>query len=202
MITTRKKISEEIQLLYSQFLKKNGFNDNIDTRLIDIMVNQSINKYIKIQVLNNFNAGEEEIPSINMIEYTLTVNNNSCTLPVWPVTIKYDKGVWSVASSESPYDYFIPIPNIFQQTFAGTVTQYLENQTGYFIKGDKVNFTKDVTGSVIITLLASDYASTGNSDPLPISPELQSEIINDVLANLEKSRFASQELQNKDNNAN
>ena len=202
MITTRKKISEEIQLLYSQFLEKNGFNDNIDTRLIDILVNQSINKYIKIQVINNFNAGEIEIPSVNMLEYTLTVTSNKCTLPVWPVTLKYDMGVWTVASTAAPYVYFIPVPNIFQQTYSGTVAEYLENQTGYYVKGDKINFTKSVTGSVIVTLLVSDYATTGETDSLPLSPELHSEIINDVLANLEKSRFASQELQNKDNNAN
>ena len=202
MITTRNKINEEVQLLYSQFLKKNGFNDNIDTRLIDILVNQSINKFIKVQVLSNFKAGNIEIPSVNIIEYTLTVSSNSVEMPAYPINLPYDMGVWTVALTSAPLDYFIPVPNIFQQTFAGTYTEYLENKTGYYVKGNKIKFTKTVTGQVYATLLVSDYSGIALTDPLPVSPELQSDIINDVLNTLKETRFSSQELQNKDNNAN
>lgn len=202
MITTRNKINEEIQLMYSLFLKKNGFNDNIDVRLIDILVNQSINKFIKIQVLSNFKAGDIEIPSVNMIEYTLTPSANKVTLPVYPVTLKHDMGVWTVALSSTPLGYFIPVPNIYQQTFGGTATAYLEGQTGWYLKGNTINFTTNVTTSVVVTLLVSDYATTGLTDPLPLSPELHSDIIADVMESLSNTRFTTQELQNKDSNAN
>lgn len=36
MSTTRKKIREQIQLKYNQYVDKNGFNDEIDVRVIDI----------------------------------------------------------------------------------------------------------------------------------------------------------------------
>jgi hypothetical protein len=202
MITTRNRINEQVQLLYSQFLKKNGYNDNIDVRLIDIFVNQSINKFIKVQVLSNFKAGDIEIPSVNMMEYTLTPSQNKVTLPVYPVNIKFDMGVWSIAPASSPFSYYIPVPNIFQQTFAGTATEFLEGQTGWYQKGLTINFTKTVTTPVVVTLLVSDYGATGLTDPLPLSPELQSDIISDVMEQLNNARFTSQELQNKDNNAN
>lgn len=44
-MTTRRKIREEIQLAYNRQLDKNAFDDTIDVREIDRMVERSINVF-------------------------------------------------------------------------------------------------------------------------------------------------------------
>lgn len=200
MIASRRKLNEQIQLHYSQFLKKNGFNDNIDTRLINEVLDQSISGRVKMQTVEHFNAGFKELPSVNLIEYTnLPVSANSVTLPVNPIDLPLDMGVWSVFNATED---FIPISNTHKSTMKGTVAAFLENQNGYYKIGRKLNFIKLQTEAVSVILLSNDFSLLGEEDLIPLSPELQIEIINEVLSLISNGRFSQTELNNKDNNAN
>lgn len=197
-MTTRKKINEQVQLLYTQFLDKNGFNDEIDVRLIDIHVEQSINRLLKVQVQSNIKAGNVEIPTCNIIEYTLTPTSNAVTLPVYPINLPMDMGVWKV-SLASDGVAMIPINSSMANIYGGTNASYLEGQTGYTVKGNKVRFTTNVSTSVLVELLVSDFTTTGETDPLPVSPDIEADVITDVLDRISQGRFSQTELNVKQN---
>jgi len=197
-MTTRKKISEQVQLLYNQFVDKNGFNDEIDTRLLDIMIEQSINRFLKVQVMSNIKAGNIEIPTCNIIEYTLTPASNTVTLPVFPMTLPMDMGVWKV-SLVSNGVAMIPINSTMSNVYGATNASFLEGQTGYTVKGNKIKFTTSVTTSVAVELLVSDFSTTGETDPLPVSPDIEADVITDVLDRISQGRFSQSELNVKQN---
>lgn len=197
-MTTRKKINEQIQLLYTQFLDKNGFNDEIDVRLIDVLVEQSINRFLKVQVINNVKAGNIEIPTCNIIEYTLTPASNTITLPVFPMTLAMDMGVWKV-SLVSNGVAMIPINSTMSNVYGSTNASYLEGQTGYTVKGNKIRFTTTVSAPVAVELLVSDFSTTGETDPLPVSPDIEADVVSDVLERISQGRFSQTELNVKQN---
>jgi len=199
MATTRKKIREQIQLKYNQYVDKNGFNDSIDVRIIDLDVEQSINKFLKPQVLESFKNGQIEVPTCNIIEYSLAISNNTVTLPVYPIQLPMNMGVWRVvlASGEDA----IPINTTMAAIYGGTNASFLEGQTGYTISGLNIRFNKTTTGTVTAHLLVSDFSFTEVDDVLPISPELEANIIEDVLGRISQGRISQPEL-NVPQNAN
>lgn len=199
MATTRRKIREQIQLKYSQYLSKNGFDDNIDVRVIDVDVEQSINKFLKVQTLQNFKNGNIEIPTCNIIEYTLTPASSIVTLPVYPMQLPLEMGVWKVALASAPTVGFIPINSTMSNVYGGTNAAYLEGQTGYTVTGNKIKFTTSVTTSVIVSLLVADFATTGLEDLLPISPEIEADVVTDVLDRISQGRISQPELNIKRN---
>lgn len=197
-MTTRKKISEQVQLLYNQFVDKNGFNDEIDVRLLDIMIEQSINRFLKVQVVSNIKAGNIEIPTCNRIEYVLTPSANTVTLPVYPISLPMDMGIHKV-SLVSDGIAMIPINSTMDNIYGATNTAFLEGQTGYRPNGNKIRFTKSVTTSVAVELLVSDFSTTGETDPLPVSPDVEADVITDVLDRISQGRFSQTELNVKQN---
>jgi hypothetical protein len=192
MATTRRKIREQIQLKYGQYLNKNGFNDNIDVRVIDLDVEQSINKFLKVQTLQSFKNGNIEVPTCNMIEYTLTPSANSVTLPVYPLQLPLEMGVWKVSLANGVG--FIPVNSTMANVYGGTNAAFLEDQTGYTVTGLRINFTKTVTAAVTVTLLVSDFSFTDVDDVLPISPEIEADVVADVLDRISQGRVSQPEL--------
>jgi hypothetical protein len=192
MATNRRKIREQIQILYGQFLDKNGFNDNIDVRVIDLHVEQWINKLLKIQVLQNIKNGSIEIPSCSIATYTLTPVSNKVTLPVFPIDLPLGIGVWNVILSDGKYA--IPIPKGYMSLLGDTVASNLEGQTGYVVTKNVVEFKKAVTGQVTVEVLVSDFGSIGEQDLLPLSPDLELEVISGVLGIISEGKFSQLEF--------
>lgn len=194
MATTRKKIREQIQLAYNQYVDKDGFDDEIDVRVIDLYVEQSINKFLKVQVLQGTKFGAIDVPTCNIIEYTLTPASNSVTLPVIPISLPLDMGVWKVCLSSAPGTSFIPINSTMSNVYGGTDSSYLEGQTGYTVKGSKITCTTNVTTPVIVELLVSDFSTTGETDLLPVSADVEADVITDVLDRISQGRISQPEL--------
>jgi hypothetical protein len=209
-MTNKQVISEQIQRLYARFLDKNNISDVVDIREVKLLVNQSINKVLKLQVAESFKAGMVDVPKCNLIEYTAavtadTVNNRSyITLPAIPLTLPMDMGIWSIAASAGAMTPYIPIPAQDVLVFQGANLSYLEGKIGYYLQGKKVYFTKDITltangsiSSVIVNLLVSDFSQLSDTDMLPISPEVESAIIDDVLHVISNGRVSQAELASK-----
>jgi hypothetical protein len=208
MATTKNILSEQIQRIYSRFIDKNNISDVIDLREINLLVNQSINKVLKLQVAESFKAGLVDVPRCNLIEYTCAVTSQSAnnrafiTLPAIPITLPLDMGIWSIAASSAAMTPYIPIPAQDVLVFQGTNLSALEQQIGYYVQGKAVYFTKDITllangsiTSVIVNLLVSDFSAISDNELLPISPEVESTIMEDVLNTLGAGKLAQSELQ-------
>jgi hypothetical protein len=209
-MTTKNILAEQIQRLYARFIDKDNPSDVIDLREIKLLVNQSINKVLKLQVADSFKAGMVDVPKCNLIEYTCAVtaetgNNRSyIALPVIPLTLPMDMGIWSIAASSGAMTPYIPIPAQDVLVFQGANLSYLEGKIGYYLQGKRVYFTKNITTtpngtvtSVIVNLLVSDFSQLSDTDMLPISPEVESTIIDDVLQTISNGRVSQSELASK-----
>lgn len=212
-MTTKYKLAEQVQRLYARFLDKDNPSDVIDLREVRLVVEQSINKVLKLQVSENFKAGFYDVPRCNIIEYTVnTVTSDSAnnrayiTLPAIPITLPMDMGVWSVSATNAAMTPYIPIPAqdvlVFGTIASGTNLSYLEGQVGYYVQGKKLYFTKDITlssngsiSSVIVNLIVSDFSKLTDNELLPISPEVESAVIADALQTISNGRVAQAELQ-------
>lgn len=209
-MTTKNILSEQIQRLYARFIDKENLSDVIDTREINLLMNQSINKVLKLQVADSFKAGMMDVPRCNLLEYTCPViaetgNNRSyIILPAIPLTLPMDMGIWSIAAATGAMTPYIPIPSQDVLVFQGANLSYLEGKIGYYVQGSRVYFTKNITltangtvTSVVVNLLVSDFSKIGDNDVLPISPEVESTIIEDVLQTISNGRVSQAELAGK-----
>jgi hypothetical protein len=207
---TKKILAEQIQRLYSRFIDKENPSDIIDTREIILLVGQSLNKVLKLQVAESFKAGMIDVPKCNLIEYTTAVTADSgnnrayITLPVIPLTLPMDIGIWSIAAATGAMNPYIPIPAQDVLVFQGANLSYLEGKIGYYVQGKRVYFTKNITltangtvTSVVVNLLTMDLSQFGDNDLLPISPEVESTIIADVLETISNGRVSQAEMANK-----
>ena len=209
-MTTKSLLSEQIQRIYARFLDKENLSDVVDTREINLLMNQSINKVLKLQVADSFKAGLVDVPKCNLLEYTCAVtadagNNRSyITLPAIPLTLPMDMGIWSIAAATGAMTPYIPIPTQDVLVFQGANLSYLEGKIGYYLQGKRVYFTKNITltangtvTSVVVNLLVMDFSQIGDNDVLPISPEVESAIIDDVLQTISNGRVSQAELASK-----
>lgn len=209
-MTTKNILAEQIQRLYARFLDKDNPSDVIDLREVKLIMNQSINKVLKLQVADSFKAGMVDVPKCNLIEYTCAVtaetgNNRSyITLPAIPLTLPMDMGIWSIAAASGAMTPYIPIPAQDVLVFQGANLSYLEGKVGYYLQGKKVYFTKNITltangtvTSVVVNLLVMDFSQIGDTDVLPISPEVESAVIDDVLQTISNGRVSQAELASK-----
>lgn len=208
---TKNKLAEEIQRIYARFLDKNNATDVIDAREIKLVLEQSINKVLKLQVAESFKAGFVDVPRCNLIEYPCSVvsepaNSRSyITLPVIPLTLPLDMGIWSIYATSAAATPYIPIPAqdvlVFGTISSGTNLSYLEGQVGYYVQGKKVYFTKDITlsangsiSTVNAVILASNFDQYTDTELLPISPEVVTAVINEVLTVISNGRVSQAEL--------
>lgn len=209
-MTTKNILSEQIQRLYARFIDKDNPSDAIDLREVKLLLAQSINKILKLQVAESFKAGQVDVPKCSLLEYPCAVtsesgnNRSHITLPAIPLTLPLDMGIWSIAATNAALTPYIPIPAQDIIVFQGTNVAALEQQIGYYLQGKKVYFTKDITlvangsiTSVTVNLLVSDFSQIGDNDLLPISPEVESVIIEDVLNTISGGKVAQIELQSK-----
>jgi hypothetical protein len=210
MATTKYILNEQVQRIYSRFIDKNNVSDVLDLREIALLVNQSINKILKLQVAESFKAGLVDVPKCNLLEYTCAVSVDSVssrayiTLPAIPLTLPFDMGVWSIAASAAPLNPYIPIPAQDALVFQGANISALEQQVGYYIQGKRIYFTKNITlaangliTSVKVNLLVADFTQLTDTDLLPISPEVETMVIEDVLNTLGLGKIAQVELQSQ-----
>ena len=207
---TKKILAEQIQRLYARFIDKENPSDIIDTREIILLVGQSLNKVLKLQVAESFKAGMIDVPKCNLIEYTAAVTADSgnnrayITLPVIPLTLPMDMGIWSIAAATGAMNPYIPIPAQDVLVFQGANLSYLEGKVGYYVQGKRVYFTKNITltangtvTSVVVNLLTMDLSQFGDNDLLSISPEVESTIIADVLETISNGRVSQAEIASK-----
>lgn len=210
-MTTKYRIAEQVQRLYARFLDKDNPSDVIDIREVMLLVRQSLNKVLKLQVAESFKAGEYDIPKCNLLQYTCATVSDSANsrayivLPAIPITLPMDMGIWSISAASAALAPYLPIPSqdilVFGTVANGTNVSALEGQVGYYVQGKRVYFTKDITtsgngliSSVIVNLFVADFDVISDTEMLPVSPEVESAIIDDVLQSIGSGRVSQAEL--------
>lgn len=170
-----------------------GVASSISLNELKISCAQVINQMLKTEYLSvNMKTGEA-IPNGTVvaryenIPVVQTSNNKSkASLPVKPMMLPRNMGVWSVYLEDSPEKEFIPLQmgqsNLLRSQL---MINDLLGQTGYEVRGNDIYFTKDITDaghptSVIIEMIIMDISNYSDYDVLPVPPEMEWQVVQEV----------------------
>jgi len=187
------------------------------------MIEQSINKLLKPEAFSLIQGEYVDIPRCNIIKYspvsTVSDSDNNrayAELPAIPLSLPLNMGVWQVNSSSAAFEPYIPINSqdwsVMGVSFSsgaqsgGINSSYLEQQIGFYVEGTRIYFTKDIKtqgiDNVDVHLLVSDLSQVGDNDLLPINPEIESSIIQDIIQSMGMGQISQAELNSKNENEN
>ena len=118
-----------------------------------------------------------------------------CFLPVQPISLPHNMGVWEITPQDDIDCQFIPMPSgqrwmIQKETLLNRVL----DQHGYEVNGREVLFTDDITAlddpitEVAIRLVVGDINQMGDYDPLPIPSDMEALVIKDCFELLTNKR--------------
>lgn len=162
-------------------------------------VEQAINSVYKQQFFTETLAGGETIPDGSVLALyegvgvTAWKGVSKSTLPVPPIKLPRDMGVYSINTTDDPFTSFIPIP-MGQTGFAlgQAGLSDLLGQIGYERRGKEIVYNKDLTAlstpitSVDMQLVVLDISQFNNYESLPITADMEAQIVEMVYLMLAK----------------
>lgn len=198
------KLTEQIFRLY------NSGNPSADSQVtkqeINVLVGQSVNKLLKVEHMGVNMQSNDMFPPHTMIStYTITNTGDGqsdnldtyettkarALLPVHPISLPRNMGVWSVSPEGDGDQQYIPIQSgQYSLVNSQDVLQYLDNQVGYYVDGRYIIFTKDITAepfevnTLKVRLLVVDATVLGPYDYVPLPADMEDAVIKDVLKTL------------------
>lgn len=195
-VTTIYRIAEQTMNLISGGDEKAA--SSISLPELKIAIGQVLNAMLKTEYFSVNLATGEVIPNGTVLGYyenieVVTSNGRSqCTLPIKPQKLPRNMGIWAVYMKKdlsSNYDYdneLIPL----QMGQGGLIkSQPLFNdllgQVGYENYGDVLVFTKNIKAlfpdvTLAMRLAIMDISQYGDYDVLPVLPEMEMAVIQEV----------------------
>lgn len=191
MATTKYKISEQVQRL----LKGNPvISGRTHINDISLLVEQVANKLLKTEFFAVNMADGDSIPPNCMIYTYESVpisaykpGKNRLTLPSIPISLPRNMGLFHISLVDSVDEGFVPIPSgmfgiIKPEELIGANSGIVWYETF----GSTVIIHKDLraTGvnSVMVRLVGADLSTVDNYTILPISADMEADIVNTVFA--------------------
>ena len=189
-MTTKARLAEEILLLLSG--GRIGVATKYHINEIKISLCQVANQLLKMEYFTNLTPLQEFMPNgaaIATYENNLVTqwsNTSKTTLPAMPVRLPRNIGVYQIFSQSDYYSQFIPLQigeaqMIQSQGLVGELSGFI----GFETSGLDVIFTKDLTIPntnvyVTIRLVILDFTQYSDYDPLPLPPEYEWQIKQEV----------------------
>lgn len=110
---------------------------------------------------------------------------STCLLPIKPIKLLRNMGVWAIRPSNDPTNEFIPLQlSQFNLIQSQPMINELLNQVGYEVRGMRVVFTKDISAdisAVDMDLVVMDMNEYSDYDPLPLLPEQEWPIVQELV---------------------
>lgn len=188
-MTTKKKIAEQVQRL----LKGNPIiSARIHINDIKLLVEQTSNQLLKADHFAVNVPEGDTIPNNCMIftydnvpVTTYKTTKSKATLPNIPISLPRNMGVLHVSKTDAIDEPFVPIPSslygiVKPQDLLGDLSGLI----GYEVIGKDVVFTKNLPGlsinNVLIRLVGLDLSQLSDYDPLPLSSDMEAEVVSSV----------------------
>lgn len=194
--------------IYIEEIKRriNGGNPSAPSRFkeedITILLGHCINARIKADFITNTLAMGETIPegsqyatymddtAISVYKYGAAFS--AIDLPAMPVKLMRDMGVALVCLNGDIDNPFIPMQNgLHAYLIRQKMINELLGQIGYTQAGKQLIFTQDLTAGgpvkVMLQLLVADIFMLDDYDPLPITADMQSDLVEEVVAKLSRA---------------
>jgi len=189
---TKYKIAEQILLM----LKGGNIKAATTIELEDIMeaVGQYINSHFKQEQLSvNMPSGETIPEGLMLASYGDTTpivpvqykGVSKITLPVTPVALPRNMGVFHVSRLNDINDGFLPLQTGQLALIKGErLISDLLGQIGYEVVGNDVIFNKDLTTesgtTIYLRLVVMDMSQYDDYDQLPLPADMEATIIQEV----------------------
>jgi hypothetical protein len=116
---------------------------------------------------------------------TYKTTKSRCILPSMPINLPRNMGVYHISKTNAIDEPFIPIPSgLYGIVKPQTLLGELSGLIGYEVFGKEVVFTTNLPGqnvnSVFIRLVGVDLNSVTDYEMLPISSDMESQIVQAV----------------------
>ena len=174
---------------------------------LKIAVAQVCNQLLKVDILTVNEQDGESIPNGTVlglyenIPVTAWNGKSVCALPVKPIKLRRNKGIYSVFDSSNPDREFIPLQmgQFAMSRSQPSIISSVLGQCCYENFGMQIVFTKDLSTPlgtpqfmVSMRLAILDATQYGDLDILPILPEMEWPIKKEVVA-----MFAGEQVSDK-----
>lgn len=191
-IVTIGRLSQEVlKMLSGGEIQVSG---NISQNEIKISIGQAINTLLKTEHFQVNEKMGERIPNGSVLALyegvfpvSWVTGRSKATLPIKPIKLPRNMGVWSIFFSDDPSREFIPLQmgqsNLIQSQ---PMINGLLGQIGYETFGLELIFTKDLPllypgKTLSMRLVVMDISQYGDWDILPVLPEQEFQIKEMVL---------------------
>lgn len=192
-VVTIYRLSEEIlKMLSGGQIQTAG---NVSQNEIKIAIGQVINSLLKVEHFQVNEKMGEKIPNgsvLGLYEGIVPVSwvtgRSKCTLPIKPLKLPRNMGIWSVYRTNDPNNEFIPLQmgqsNLLRSQ---PMINDLLGQVGYEAMGAlDISFTKDLpllypNETLSMRLAIMDISQYGDYDILPVLPEQEWQIKQEVI---------------------
>lgn len=206
-MTTKFKIAEQIQRLIAGNPIISG---RIHKNDIKLFIEQVTNQLLKADYFSVNIPEGDTIPN-NCMVYTYDnvpvttykTTKSKATLPSMPISLPRNMGVLHVSKTDGIDEPFVPIPSsmygiVKPQDLLGDLSGLI----GYEVMGKDIVFTQNLPGlginSVLIRLVGMDMNTVSDYEMLPISSDMEAQIVTQVYNILVQAPPADRSLNNKD----
>lgn len=207
MATTKYKIAEQVQ----RMLKGNPvISARVHLNDIKLLIQQVANQLLKAEALSvNMADGDSIPPNCMVYSYdnvpvtTYKTTKSKAVLPSIPISLPRNMGVLHVSKIDAIDEPFIPIPTsmygiIKPQALLGDLSGLI----GYEVVGKDIIFTQNLPGqsvnSVYIRLVGMDMSQMSDYEILPLSADMEAQIVQTVFALLVQAPPADRSLTSND----
>lgn len=188
-MTTKYRIAEQIQRLFKGNPVISG---RVNIKEIMLLVEQVANKLLKAEHFSiNMPEGDTIPPNCMVFTYdgvpvaTYKTSLSKATLPAIPINLPKNMGVLHVSRVDDINNPFVPIQSstygiVKPQALLGDMSGLV----GYEVVGKDLVFTKNLpalgVSAVYIRLVGVDIAQVSDTELLPISADMEADIVDTV----------------------
>lgn len=188
-MTTRYRIVEQIDRLIAGNPVISG---RIHVNDIRLLVEQVANQLLKADHFSVNVPEGDTIPNNCMIftydnvaVSTYKTTKSKATLPSIPISLPRNMGVLHVSKTDAIDEPFVPIPaSLYGIVKPQELLGDLSGLIGYEVIGKDIVFTKNLPGlgvnSVFIRLVGVDMSQLGDYDILPLSSDMEAQVVTQV----------------------
>ena len=167
---------------------------NITQNEIKISIGQVCNQLLKVEQFSVNEKIGEIMPNgtvvatyENIAPTAWVIGKSKAVIPVKPIKLRRNMGIWSVYFSDDPDNQFIPM-QMGQLSLIKSQAQIsgLLGQIGYENKGLELQFNQDLPllhagKTLTVELIIMDVSQYGDWEPLPVLPEMEWQIKQEVI---------------------
>ena len=204
MATTKKQLAEQvIRILNSGDVT----NDNsIDPRELLLAIEQERDRLVRLRLFESLSQGEGDIPGDVVSTFdSITIKKDVVknllysSLPGRIMSLPRDMGILHVSYTKDQYNAFIRMPNGSLSLYNGLVSSMIGGRGGYWLEGDRIyynNSVDDCCGNTVIIKMIMNSGDVDPNDIFPIPPDMESEVIRNVIQLYAPMKSAPNDEQN------